>query len=159
MCGGGGGGCLATLEQFACLHPVTTMRQKIQAVCGGGGDVLEGGEGRGVLLGPPSSSGPPKVPAKGGPKALQLESSWHQSKISAISLKYWKGRGGGWLVGCKTWLWRLATAPHAGTLLGGRMPRPRKEVCAPLLPLDRSPHSGSRAPSLGPTPLPHLGTI
>ena len=62
------------------------------ATCG-----LKGG-GRGLWLGPPSSYGPPMVPAKGGPKLLKHKSSWHRrrlSKILAVSLKHWKGRTGG----------------------------------------------------------------
>ena len=38
------------------------------------------------------------VPAKGGPKNLNLKSSWHRrrrSKILAVTLKHWKGRRGG----------------------------------------------------------------
>ena len=38
------------------------------------------------------------VPAEGGPKFLKLESSWHRrrrSKILAVSIQHWKGRGGG----------------------------------------------------------------
>ena len=44
---------------------------------------------------------PPRVPLwsppKVGQKVLKLKSSWHQrrqSKIFAVSLKHWKGRGG-----------------------------------------------------------------
>ena len=53
--------------------------------------------GGGVWLGPPSSLAPPVVPAEGRPKILKLKSSWHRSKILAVSLKHWKGRrrGGG----------------------------------------------------------------
>ena len=66
-------------------------------------DVLEGGDGRGGGLAgtpPPATiggtfGGPPMVPAEGGPKILKLQSSWHRSKISAVSLKHWKGRRGG----------------------------------------------------------------
>ena len=50
----------------------------------------------------------------------------------------------GWLLGRQTRLWRLAVALHAGTLQSGPMPRPRKEVCAPLLPPDRSLHIKSK---------------
>ena len=37
------------------------------------------------------------VPAKGGPKNFKLQSSWHRSKIFAVSLKDGRGRvqGGG----------------------------------------------------------------
>ena len=58
---------------------------------------LEGGGG-GLARTPPSSQGPPMVPAKGGPKNLKLKSTWHRRrrrKILAVSLKHWKGRGGG----------------------------------------------------------------
>ena len=73
-------------------------------------DVLEGGGegvggqyalergGGGVGWDPPSSQGPPMVPAEGRPKILKLKSCWHRrrrSKILAVSLKHWKGRGGG----------------------------------------------------------------
>ena len=57
-------------------------------------DVLEGGRGFG--WDPPSSQGPPVVPAEGGPKLLRLQSSWHRRrrrKILAVSLTHWKGRG------------------------------------------------------------------
>ena len=71
-----------------CLLPPAEDKKK-----GGGG--LKGG---GVWLGPPSSQGPPKVPAEGGPKIFNLKSSWHRrgrSKTLAVSLKHWKGRRGG----------------------------------------------------------------
>ena len=62
-------------------------------------DVLEGGGGgRGVWLGPPSSQGPPMVPAEGRSKFSTLKSSWHRrcrSKILVVNLKHWKGRRGG----------------------------------------------------------------
>ena len=35
------------------------------------------------------------VPAEGKRKILKLKSSWHRSKILAVSLKHWKGRRGG----------------------------------------------------------------
>ena len=35
------------------------------------------------------------VPAEDGPKIVKLKSSWHRSKILAVSLKHWKGRMGG----------------------------------------------------------------
>ena len=58
----------------------------------GGGEGAEGGErGGGSFL------GPAMVPAEGGPNILKLKSSWHRSrrsKILAVSLKHWKGRGG-----------------------------------------------------------------
>ena len=76
------------------------------------------------------------------------------------------GGGGwlvGWLIGCKTRLWRPAAAPQSGTSPSRPMPRPWMSVCVPLLPPDRSPHCGSsmifQAPILGSTPLPHLGTL
>ena len=56
----------------------------------------EGG-GRGGWLGPPSSQGPPMVPAEGEPKVLKLKPSWRRrrrSKILAVSPKHWKGRRG-----------------------------------------------------------------
>ena len=59
--------------------------------------MLEGG-GEGGWLGPPSSQGPPMVPAEGRPKIFKGQSSWHRrrrSKILAASLKHWKGRGEG----------------------------------------------------------------
>ena len=62
---------------------------------GGGGQGCIRRGGRGVWLGPPSSQGPPVVPAEGGPKIVKLKSSWHRrrrSKILAVSLKHWKGR-------------------------------------------------------------------
>ena len=49
--------------------------------------------GGGAWLG--HSLGPPMVPAEGGPKNFKLKSSWHRSKILAVSLKHWKGRRGG----------------------------------------------------------------
>ena len=55
------------------------------------GHVLEGARG---LAGTPLE-GLPMVPAEGGPKILKLKSSWHRSKILAVSLQHWKGRGGG----------------------------------------------------------------
>ena len=58
--------------------------------------------GGGVGWDPPSSEGPPMVPAEGGPKILKRKSSWHrrrQSKNLAVSLKHWKGRGRGGLGG------------------------------------------------------------
>ena len=71
---------------------------------GGGGQgcirrgVGGGSEGgwKGFALGPPSSQGPPVVPAEGGPNILKLQSSWHRrrrSKMLAVSLKHWKGNG------------------------------------------------------------------
>ena len=58
----------------------------------------EGCDGGGGGVGwPPASQGTPMVPAEGGPKILKLQSSWHRrhrSKILAVSLKHWKGRGG-----------------------------------------------------------------
>ena len=64
----------------------------------GGKGGLKGGGGGGVKCDPSSSEGPPMVPTEGGPKILKLNSSWHRrgrSKISAVSLKHWKGRTGG----------------------------------------------------------------
>ena len=61
-------------------------------------DVLEGGGGGGGWLGPSSSLGPPMVPAEGRPKIFKLKSSWgrrRRSKILALRLQHWKGRGGG----------------------------------------------------------------
>ena len=58
--------------------------------------------GGGGWLRPPSSQGPPMVPAKGGPKNLKRKSSSHRrhrSKILAVSLKHWKGRRGGGIRG------------------------------------------------------------
>ena len=57
-----------------------------------------GGGARGVWLGPPSSLGPPMVPAEGGPK--NLESSWHLWAPKAPKTKIWLSasniaRGGG----------------------------------------------------------------
>ena len=51
--------------------------------------------GGGVGWDPPSSQGPPMVPAEGGPKIFEL--SWHRSKLLAVSLKHRKvrRRGGG----------------------------------------------------------------
>ena len=52
--------------------------------------------GGGVWPDPPSSYGPPRVPAEGGPKIFKLKSSGRRSKIW---LKHWKGRRGsrgGW---------------------------------------------------------------
>ena len=46
---------------------------------------------------PPSSEGPPLVPAEGGPTFFKLKSSWHRrrrGKILAVSPKHWKGRRG-----------------------------------------------------------------
>ena len=69
-----------------------------------GQDVLERGgwseRGGGGWLGPPSSLGPPIIPALGGPKNFNLKYSWHQSKIVAVSLKreeggLWGSGGGG----------------------------------------------------------------
>ena len=51
---------------------------------------------------PPSSQGPPVVPAEGGPNILKRKSSWHRRrriKTLAVSLKRWKGRRGGGLRG------------------------------------------------------------
>ena len=69
---------------------------------GGAGVYCKGGgglKGEGGLAGdPPSSQGPPVVPAEGGPNILKPQSSWHRrrrSKILAVSLKHWKGRRGG----------------------------------------------------------------
>ena len=61
---------------------------------GGGGGGLRGGGG-GVGWDPPSSQGPPMGPAEGGQTNFKLQSSWHRSKILAVSLKHWKGRRGG----------------------------------------------------------------
>ena len=68
---------------------------------GGGGCIRRGGRagGRGVWLGASFSQGPPMVPAEGVQKNFTLKSSWHQrrqSKILAVGVKNWKGRGGGY---------------------------------------------------------------
>ena len=85
--GGGGGGC--------------------SRKGGGGGEGFsEGGRGGGFGWDPPSSQGPPVVPAEGaegGPKKIFLKrkSSWHRrrrTKILAVSLKHWKGRCGAILI-------------------------------------------------------------
>ena len=54
-------------------------------------DVLEE---RGGGVGP-SSYGPSRVSAEGGPKILKLKSSWHQRRQSNIWLKHWQGKRGG----------------------------------------------------------------
>ena len=58
-----------------------------------GRDVLEAGAGLkgggwGVWLGPPSSLGPPMVPARGGPKVFKLNSSWRQRGRSRNSIAF-----------------------------------------------------------------------
>ena len=77
------------------LHPPITPEtwppQKKKVGWGCPREVLEGGG----WLGPPSSCGPPMVPAEGGPKIVKLQSFWCRrrgSKILAVSLKHWKGR-------------------------------------------------------------------
>ena len=62
---------------------------------GGGGGGSEGEGGRGVKLGPPSSLGPPMVPAEGGPKILNL----NPLDAEGTEAKFWLsasniGRGG-----------------------------------------------------------------
>ena len=68
------------------------------------------GGGGGVGRTPPSSYGPPRVPAEGGPKILKLKSSGRRSKIW---LKHWNGRtGGGGGQGLLLWLSAVLIHPR-----------------------------------------------
>ena len=78
---------------------------------------------------PPSSYGPLRVPAEGGPKILKPKSSWHRRCRSKVWLKDWKGRRGGgskggWGGGALL-LWLSAVLIHpcprppTGTAAGG----------------------------------------
>ena len=77
-------------------HPAVRGWPTAWCTTRGGRDVLEGG---GVGWDPPpSSQGPPMVPAEGGPRILKRKSSWHRrrrSKTLAVTLKHRKGRRGG----------------------------------------------------------------
>ena len=69
-------------------------RDGTRDVLEGGGGGRKGGWGRGVWLGPPSSLGPPMVPAEGRPEIFKLKSSWEGAEA-----KFWLsasniGRGG-----------------------------------------------------------------
>ena len=91
--GGGGGGA----QRLRCASPQaapTAPASKATKYERGGGALKGRGEG-GVWLGPPSSQGPPMVPAEGRPKNKKLKLSGRQrrrSKTLAVSLKHWKGR-------------------------------------------------------------------
>ena len=88
--GGGGGGRSGT-QKFVYqkwphqIFPTANLVFSHDGLGGGGGG-----------WDPPSSQGPPMVPAKGDHRGpFKLNSSWQRSKILAVSLKYWKGRKGG----------------------------------------------------------------
>ena len=117
------------------------------------------------MAGTPSSQGPPMVPAESGPKNLKLKSSWprrRRSKILTVSLKHWKGRGGGGLppllLRCTAVLIHPCPSPWAPAGLQNsprrrgiprrrrsaarRLPRPRppkREVDAPRHVMPRGP--------------------
>ena len=119
-------------------HPLRCKQQQKGRTLRGR-DVLEGGEGGGSeggggggWLGPPSSWGPPMVPAEGGPKNFKLKSSWRQSKILAVSPKHLEeeeeGGGGGvrggtppppTVYGCSN-TWLLRGKPFSTGLRSGR---------------------------------------
>ena len=103
--------------------PPQVMYQK------GGGGSEERGEG--VWLGPPLLPGSPYGPHR---RLLKPKSSWHRrrrSKFLAVSLKHWKGRGGGGLGGLpalpavygRSWPPSTAELRHA--------PRPRQSRGGP----------------------------
>ena len=75
-------------RSLACSSDVQPLDQPFRGAGRGGPKV--GGGGRGVWLGPPSSQGPPAVPAEGGPKFLKLKSSWHRPGLQV----QWQYRAG-----------------------------------------------------------------
>ena len=60
---------------------------------GGGGGVCRG---RGGWLGPPSSQGPPMVPAEAGPKFVKLKSLGLKAPPQTLEGEEGGGGGGGW---------------------------------------------------------------
>ena len=87
------------------------------------------------------------VPAEGGPKFLELKSSWHRmrrSKFLAVSLTHWKGRRGGGrgiqggvpsrLLRCTAILIHHCPTAHQGV---DRPPLPAASVESPRQPSDR----------------------